>query len=293
MVYRNHLGARRPLVIVNSFDLPMPPSRAFCEQMWNAGYQVIFIRRPGFGRTAELPSILLENREVKNLAPLGAETALMKLLLDSMGLRNIVLMGLGTSNSVCFRLAQLSSEVKLSIYANPMFHPASWEVIQPAWLRSMVRQMLLSKSGLKIAVKGLRAILRRDPIWLYRQFCQKSSGDMAYISDNLEDFRHAGMFLQRTSAETMFYELQTTLIQDVTWPANVTKSSNAVILSGAETAHNWKPKITAEADRLGLPIVFAPTGSLFVPYASPEVLLSILDDRLLDADAQDTNGLKV
>ena len=292
MIYRNHPGGRQPLVIINSIDLPMPPSCEFCEQMWNAGFQVVFIRRPGFGRTADLPAVLLESREVKKLAPVGAETALLKLLIDSMGLKNIVLMGLGTSNSICFRLAQVCPQIELSIYANPLFHPAIWDVIRPAWLRRMIRQTLLSKSGLKIAVKGLRAVLRRDPVWFYKQFSQKSSGDLDYIANNEEDFRRAGLFLQRISPETMYYELQTALFEDVKWNPEITKESHAVILSGVETTGKWKRKIKAEADRLQLPIVFAPSGDLFVPYASPDVLLRILDERLVHAEPSEIASLE-
>lgn len=293
MIYRQVLGSLRPLVIVSSIDLPMPPSCEFCEQMWQAGYQVICIRRPGFGRTADLPSILLDSREVKNLAPVGAETVLLRLLVDSMGLKDLVLMGLGTSNSICFRLAQICPEIALSIYANPLFHPAIWDVIRPAWLRRMIRQTLLSKSGLKIAMSGLRAVLRRDPIWFYKQFAQKSPGDVAYVAKNLKDFEQAGLYLQRISPETMYYELQTALIEDVHWQASVTRASNAVILSGAETTRNWKREITKEADRLGLPIVFAPAGDLFVPYVSPETLRSILEGRLRDSETADAKTLSL
>lgn len=293
MIYRQVLGSLRPLVIVSSIDLPMPPSCEFCEQMWDAGYQVIFIRRPGFGRTADLPPILLASREVKNLAPVGAETVLLKLLLESIGLKDFVLMGLGTSNSICFRLAQICPEVGLSIYANPLFHPAIWDVIRPAWLKRMIRQTLLSKSGLKIAVSGLRAVLRRDPIWFYKQFSQKSPGDMAYVAENQGDFQQAGLHLQRISPETMYYELQTALIEDVHWQASVTRASNAVILSGAETTRNWKREITKEADRLGLPIVFAPAGDLFVPYVSPETLRSVLEGRLRDSETADAKTLSL
>ncbi|MEP1144267.1 MAG: hypothetical protein ABJH52_11160 [Henriciella sp.] len=290
MVYREDTGTRQPLVIVNSIDLPMPPSSAFCEQMWNAGYQVIFVRRPGFGNTANLPPVLLESQEVKSLAPLGAETAVLKILIETMNLKNIVLMGMGTSNSICLRVAQLSTEVEFSIYANPLFHPAIWEVVRPAWLRRMIRQTLLSKSGLKIGVRGLRAVLRRDPIWFYKQFAQKSFGDVAYVCDNLADFRQAGILLQNYSPELMYYELQTALIEDTRWPSKATRNSNAVILSGTETTKNWKRKITAEAKRLGLPIVFAPSGDLFVAYASADVLCRILDDRRPGREGQVANS---
>lgn len=280
MIHRGPEISRQPLVILNSIDLPMPPSHAFCEHMWSAGYQVIFIRRAGFGPTACLPSILLSSQEVRKLAPVAAEAAMLSLYFDSLQLENIVLLGLGTSNSICRRLTQMSPRLQLSIYSNPLFHPDIWGVIRPAWLKRMIRQTLLSKSGLKIAVRGLKAVLRRDPLWFYRQFAQKSAGDLNYISENLEDFRQAGQCLQDLPPDVFYYELQTALISDTAWPASVTRGSAATILSGRETTTLWQSKIKAEAGKLGLPIVFADSGDLFVPYTSPDLLVQIIRDHV-------------
>lgn len=279
MIHRGPEISRQPLVILNSIDLPMPPSHMFCEHMWAAGYQVIFIRRAGFGPTQCLPSILMSRREVRNLAPVAAEAALLNLYIDSLQLENIVLLGLGTSNSICRRLTQMSPRVQFTIYANPLFHPDIWGVIRPAWLKRMIRQTLLSKSGLKIAVRGLKAVLRRDPLWFYQQFAQKSAGDQNYITENVEDFRQAGECLQDLPPDVFYYELQTALISDTTWPAAVTRGSAAIILSGRETTKLWQSKIKAEASKLGLPIIFADSGDLFVPYASPDRLVQILRDH--------------
>lgn len=276
MIYRQGTKGRHPFVIINSIDFPMPPSLVFCEQMWAAGYQVVFVRRPGFGRTPGLPMALLTQDEVRNRSPIAAETALIKLLFERLELKDITLMGLGTSNSICFRLAQICPDIQVSVYANPLFHPAIWDVIRPPWLKRMIRQTVLSRSGLKIAVKGLKAVLRRDSLWFYRQFAQKSAGDLAYLAANESDFQYAGLFLQRIEPETFYYDLRTALIEDTRWDADLCRRTNAVILSGAETTASWKDQITAEAARLGLPIEFAPSGDLFVPYASPDTLLDVL-----------------
>ncbi len=276
MIFKETLSDRRPLVIVNSIDLPMPPSTAFCEKMWAAGYQVIFFRRPGFGLTPALPNALMSKPEVTKLAPVAAEAALLAMTFQNLGLKNVVLMGLGTSNSICQRLSQLCPEVQFTIYANPLFHPGIWDVIRPAWLKRMIRQTVLSKSGLKIAVRGLRAVLRRDALWFYKQFAQKSLGDQAYIEANKGDFRKAGTYLQYTAPEVFFYELKTALVVDTDWNPNSLNPDKSVILSGVETTEKWKRSIIAEAKRLGLPIEFASSGDLFVPYASPDKLLEIL-----------------
>ncbi|MEM9180803.1 MAG: hypothetical protein AAGA89_13900 [Pseudomonadota bacterium] len=281
MIHREELADRPTLLIINSIDFPIPPSFGFCEKMWAAGYQVIFCRRPGFGNIPGLPPALLERNQVKNRSAIASETALFSLLINSLELRDVALLGLGSSNSICYRLTQLNPEIQFTIYSNPLFHPAIWDVIKPPWLKRMIRQTLLSRSGLKIAVRGLKAVLRRDPIWFYRQFAQKSAGDQQYVSRNLEDFRESGRMLQNITPETFYYDLQNALIEDTRWDPEITSASNAIILSGHETTANWKSAITAEAKRLGLPIVFAKSGDLFVPYASQDALLDILKSHAM------------
>ena len=276
MIHGGELSQLTPLLIINSIDYPMPPSNVFCEKMREAGYQVIFVRRPGFGHTRPLPSALMGKQEIERHAPTATEAALIKLWIDSMGLKDVRLLGLGTSNSICLRLKQMSDAIDFVVFSNPLFNPAIWDVIRPAWLKRMIRQTVLSKSGLKIAVRGLRAILRRDSLWFYRQFAQKSAGDVAYIKANESDFLTAGMFLQKLQPDLYFYELRSALIDDTEWNPAHFRDMDAVILSGTETTENWKASIVAEADRLGLPIIFANAGDLFVPYASPDSLVEIL-----------------
>ncbi|MEO1552673.1 MAG: hypothetical protein AAFR82_01970 [Pseudomonadota bacterium] len=278
-IHRGEIADRPTLLIINSIDFPIPPSLGFCEDVWAAGYQVIFCRRPGFGNLPGLPKALLATNQVKNRSAIASESALFSLLIKDLGLQDIVLLGLGTSNPICYRLAQLNPEVRYTIYSNPLFHPAIWDVIKPQWLKRMIRQTLFSRSGLKIAVRGLKAVLRRDPIWFYRQFAQKSAGDQQYVSRHLGDFREAGRMLQNMTPETFYYDLQNALIEDTRWNPEITEASNAVILSGYETTANWKKAIAAEAERLGLPIVFAGSGDLFVAYASQDVLIDILNSH--------------
>lgn len=280
MIHRGELADRPTLLIINSIDFPIPPSFGFCEKIWAAGYQVVFCRRPGFGNLPGLPEPLLAKNLVKNRSAIASESALFSLLIKSLELKNIVLLGLGSSNSICYRLNQLNPEIQFTIYSNPLFHPAIWDVIKPAWLKRMIRQTLLSRSGLKIAVRGLKAVLRRDPIWFYRQFAQKSAGDQQYVSRNLDDFRDAGRMLQNITPETFYYDLQNALIEDTRWDPDITRASDAMILAGHETTKKFKSAIAAEAERLGLPIEFAKSGDIFVPYASQNHLVEILKTKV-------------
>ena len=142
----------------------------------------------------------------------------------------------------------------------------------------------MSRGGLKIAVRGLKALLRRDTHWFYRQFAQKSVGDQTYAKRNKADIEKAGLLLQRMSPKTFFYDLQTALIEETEWDPEITSQVNAVVLAGEETTQHFKYEIKREAERLGMPIVFAPAGDLFVPYASPETLLEILAEKTVGVD---------
>jgi len=277
MIYRRQLTELQPLVIVNSLEMPMPPSQAFCDKMWHQGYQVIFIRRPGFGGAPGLPLALLSPAEVKNGAAVITEAALLKRLITTLGLSNIILLGLGTANSVCVRLSKLSPEIQLSVLSNPLFHQDVWDIVRPRWMQSMMRQTLTSTAGLKITVMGLKSTLNHSPLWFFRQFGQKSAGDIEYVRENSADFIQASQLMQSISHLTVYYDVQMALVLDTNVDANFFRDVNAVFLCGEETTEVWKQQIQDQASRFEIPLVFAPSGDLFVPYRSPEVLLKILD----------------
>lgn len=277
MIYRQHLSELTPLVIINSIELPMPPSQVFCDLMWHAGYQVIFVRRPGFGGAPGLPRALLSAKEIRNGAAAITEAALLQRLLDTMGLSDAVLLGLGTANSVCVRLSKLSRNVQFAVFSNPLFHQDVWDIVRPRWMQSMIRQTLTSKGGLRFTVLGLKSALRRNPLWFYRQFAQKSAGDVEYVAENASDFEAASVLLQNMTPEMVYYDLQMALVHDTKVDASFFRDIDGVILCGHETVEDWKSRMEEQSSHFDFPIVFAPSGDLFVPYRSPHVLLELLD----------------
>lgn len=285
MIYRHEISDLTPLVIVNSIELPMPPSQAFCDLMWQAGFQVIFVRRPGFGGAPGLPAALMTIREVQNGAAAITEAALLQRLLETLELKQVVLLGLGTGNSVCVRLSKLSANVQYSIFSNPLFHQDVWEIVRPRWMQSMVRQMLVSKGGLRFTVMGLKSALKRNPSWFYRQFAQKSAGDQDYVAENMTDFEAAATLMQNIAPETVYYDLQMALVIDANVDSNFFRDVEGVILCGTETTEDWKRQIQSQSERLDFPIVFAPSGDLFVPYKSPETLLELIEPHVKQAAA--------
>ncbi|MBO6687819.1 MAG: hypothetical protein JJ931_07680 [Henriciella sp.] len=276
MIYRGELADLRPLVIVGSIDFPMPPAVKFCEHMWSKGLQVIYIRRPGFGGARALPSVLLDEKLINSGATVAAEAALLLNILDDLSLRNIILMGLGTGNSVCYRLSRLSKNVSLSIYANPVFNQDILEVFRPRWFQTLLGLIMKTRSGVRIAEVGLKHQLKKDPVKFYDDVLEKCPGDRDYIAENRSDLFAASELFLNVQPETFFYDIRMTLLPDRTLKDGYFADLNAVVLSGEETTDIWKSELNREAKRLSLPVVLAPKGDIFVPYVSPEYVLSTI-----------------
>ncbi|MEM7329414.1 MAG: hypothetical protein AAF437_11785 [Pseudomonadota bacterium] len=277
MIYRSDEARRRPLVIVNSIEFPMPPSVEFCELMWENNLQVIFVRRLGFGGTPGLPLILLQEQTIRSGAAVSTEAALLHQLIVQLGLSDVVLLGIGSGNPICYRLCRINPNIKLSIFSNAVFNQDSWIGFRPAWFRAVLRQTVMTKSGFKIAAQGLRHYLRQSSIRYYDQVFSKSEGDRKYISNNLEDARAAIDLMRNIGSETFYYDLTMSMRKDESLKDGYFKDVPAVAFSGMETTDEWLSETRREAARLSIPIAFAERGGMLVAYAAPEKLLQIID----------------
>ena len=274
---------RRALVILNSIDFPMPPSEEFCERMWQSGLKVVFIERPGFGTSSALPDVLLKSETIRKGAASMAEAAILQEVFRRLALKDFVLLGMGSANSVCYRLAMISPLISLSIFSNAVFNQNILDVFRPNWFQAMLRQTIQSKAGLQIASFGVKFRLRKNPESFYRQVLQKSAGDLRYLQHNLVDFSRAAELFQHIEASTIEYDLNMSLKPDPLLKNGLFEALNAVAFSGLETTDHWKSQLNSEAERLGLAVEYAPHGDLYAPYASPDFLLKVIADRLGDA----------
>ena len=280
MQYGERATSHRPLVILNSIDFPMPPSEDFCERMWRSGFRVVFIERPGFGTSTPLPDALIHSETIQNGAASMLEAAILQEVFRRLALEDFVLLGMGSANSVCYRLAIICPMVSLSIFSNAVFNQNILDVFRPNWFQAMLRQTIQSKAGLQIASFGVKYRLRRNPVAFYSQVLQKSAGDLGYLQRNVADFERAGALFQNIEAQTIEYDLNMSLKPDSLLQDRLFESINAIAFSGLETTDHWKSQLEQEAKRVGVTVEYAPNGDLYAPYASPEFLLKVLRARL-------------
>jgi len=276
MIYRPSELARRPLFIVNSIEFSMAPSVDFCEFMWEQGLQVIFIRRLGFGGTPGLPRVLLQAQNIRSGAAVATEAAILHQLISQLELKNVVLLGIGSGNPVCYRLCRLNSQITLSVFSNAVFNQDSWKGFRPAWFGAMLRQTVMTQNGFRIAARGLKFYMRKHSDNFFQQMLQKSKGDQKYVADNLADARIALDLQMKISSKIFFYDLTMSMREDPSLRDGYFDDIPAIVLSGLETTDEWLSETRREAERLNVPIVHADLGGMMVAYASREKLAEII-----------------
>lgn len=278
MIYARATPGLRPLLVLNSIEFPMPPSVKFCEEMKQNGLQVIFLRRLGFGQTPSLPSIMLTKENIANGAAVMTEVSIIYQAITKMGWRDIVLLGIGSANPVCYRLGQMHPEISLSIFSNAVLNQDSWEGFRPIWFQAVLKQTVLTKSGFRIASSGLKFYLKNNPISFFNQLLEKSTTDRKYLKDNAADFIEASHVMRDVKAETFFYDLTMAMSEDRFLKDGLFSGSSAVLLAIPETNPEWLERTKEEAARLALPIARAPRGGMFAAYVSPDAVLAIIKD---------------
>lgn len=276
MIYGGEAGEKQPLLIFHSIEFPMPPSESFCQIMWDAGLQVIFARRPGYGNTSPLPVVMMAKGPVTSGATAIAEAAMLRALISMLKLENVILMPVGSSNPICYRLVHMMPELERVLFVNPIFNQDIMQVFHPGWFREMLKQIIASRSGLRVAEAGMKLLIKNDPIAYYRTILRKSPGDMAYVDEHARDYKHAGLLALETNATMLYYDSIMCLTKDPLLKDGYFEGVNASILIGEETTDHWRTEMEGEAARLGIPLYRASVGDIFCAYASPSDVLAIL-----------------
>lgn len=289
MVYGGALGAKPPIFILNSHEFFMPPSQAFCEIAWDAGYQVMFIRRPGIVGSTPLPDVLTDVNLVRSGAAVAAEAAILNRFIEQHAMQGAVVLSFGGSNPVAYRLSHLCKQITLFVFANPCFNQNVWESFSPEWFRTILEQVIASKSGVHVSSLGIKHILRRNPLSFYRQVLAQSAGDLAYLADNPSDFIKAGEVAQTAPAAQLYYELSINFQLDPLLKPGAFEGRPILVVSGAEANTNWLGGLEQESRRLKVPVELLDSGFIFAPYQCPDRFFEMLNRSVSEV----SNGVRL
>ena len=110
---------------------------------------------------------MMNKAPVESGATAMAEAALLRALILTLDLKDIVLLAVGSSNPICYRLVHMVQELERVIFVNPIFNQDIMQVFHPAWFREMLKQIISSRSGLRVAEAGMKLMIKNDlGIWL-------------------------------------------------------------------------------------------------------------------------------
>ena len=246
----------RPLVLLQSLEYPAWPDPKFCAMAEAAGLRTISIRRPGYG-------------PVPALADIDRQVDLISAFLREQGSDSIVLACSGTANTFGYRLAQ-DPQVGLTVLCNCCFNHYPMAEIRPDWFARHMEQTLSTETGARLALMGLKgaqAIFGK--YWVTENFMQKSPGDLEYLRSNKELFAEAmDCLLTGLDIHTFILELRGTLKEDTFLKDGCFEELPVISISGMETSETWQNSVRAEAERVGVPLHFVPSGDALVLYQS-------------------------
>lgn len=276
MIYGQPAIKLVPLLIVHSIDFPIPPSSAFCETFRQAGFQIIFVRRPGFGQTSMLPGILLSAKEIDAGTTQITEAIIVNALIETLNLNKVLVLSFGTAAPICARMGLLNKRINLCIFANPAFNQSKGDGFRTSWIQQMVEEVLICRSGAHLAAQGFKFQLKRNHQRFYELLLQRSDGDLSYIDNNRSDCEAASIVLRGVTPGTLFYQLRASLRVDPLLKDGAFEDLNAVVLQGTQTTEKIASHLKDECRRLAVPIEYDSTGYRLLPYTSSEFLLGII-----------------
>ena len=260
-----------PLVLIHSVEYPGWPPQGFCQEAEAAGFQVIAVRRPGFGNNPALPCM-------KGQADLIAD------FLRENNLRGAVIALSGTGCPIGYKLAKMPDlGIRTSIFVNCCFNYDQIAQFQPEWYSKIIQQTLNSVSGARLSLMALKSswgIFGRA--WVHETALAKSKGDISFLRENPKLVSEAiDNLLARLDVHTFHTEISSSVRTDPSLTDGYFEDVPALVMSGTETTATWKKGVEGEVARLGLPAVtYLPSGDFMAVYQSPREFFVSLQKQI-------------
>lgn len=276
MVYGQERSWDRTLVIVHTIYHPVPPPQHVCEIMANAGWRIVFVRRPGFGRSSPLPQKLYDTDLIRTSATVSAEASVLARLIHELDIEEATLLGIATAAPVAARLAFLSKRVSRLALINPSLRTPQWHSNTPKWVRTVIDQVFQSRAGVYLAERGFKHLLRRDIDSFYKQFANGGGADNTFYEQNRIDHLHAREVLLKVSSDIIFAEVHINACNDSFFTDGLFEHLETKFFIGADCTEYWRSELEHEAARTGARLHIAPQGDLSNGMSCPQFLVDNL-----------------
>lgn len=248
----------RPLVWLHSMEYPMSPPWGLCMDAAEAGFGVVAIRRPGFGRTSRVTAV-------------EDEAALLDEFLEAADIDNAVLIMEGSARPAGIRLAMSSPRIAFSIIAKPAYNNTGISEEEPRWIAKVLRQILQSEAGANLALSSFRNL---GPKWLYGSLFSESH-DQEFLQSNCRDIEEAWRCVRSIDAATLRRNVAFSEPDPLLVPGAL-RGFRGVAVVGADSPDHWRDGFMARSEELGIRTVILSKGCIFALHQNREELLSLL-----------------
>lgn len=212
----------------------------FCLDAKDHGYQVILIRRPGFGRSSACQAYTDQKQIVTEA-------------LNELELEDIHLHATGSAGYLGWQLLKDNDRIERATFCNYAFGPVTNFEFQRVSenVRLTVRQAVTSELGCKMLLIGMRTLLnsgkKRDYI---EKFFEKSAADLAFLKYHEAELWESFDTITKLSAKTLRNDIrQLTVLAE---PDSSFKTQKPFqLLLGGDAHETFRNVANKRAEKLG------------------------------------------
>jgi len=245
--------AARALVLLNSVEYSAMTPWQFCLDAKDNGYQIILIRRPGFGRSSSCETYEAQEQIV-------AEA------LDILDLQDVHLHATGSAGHLGWQVFKENDRIANATFCNYAFGPVTNFEFQRITesVRQTVKQAISNELGCKLLLTGLRALEKSGKKADYiESFFGKSEADLEFVKQHQTDLYGTFKALAQLSAKTLRNDIrQLTVLAEPDPSFQSTKPFE--LLLGADAPEPFRNIASERAKALGGEVITTDRHDFFV-----------------------------
>ena len=254
----------KPVVILHSLEYGYEPSDALVEAARARNICLYFPRRPGFGGTTPMRS-------------LDDAAKLVSGFLKALDITDAALVALSTAAPLGAAM-DVSERVSQLILVNYGLNADSKvDVIEPKWIRGMIKMALAAPSSFSAGLGVIRSFLRTvGSERFYRLLYSAIEVDTAYLEAHPAMFERAGNFISKADRLNIRLDIMSSFLANRDLQRQLA-AQRSVIVANGNHQHNVAPNQAQQsAESLGVELVIVPDGGRNWPFVQPEQLLGLV-----------------
>ena len=254
-----------PVIVLHSLEYGYEPTTAFVEAARERNICLYFPRRPGFGGTTP----------VRNLSDAAS---LMGGFIKALDLSRAAVVGLSTAAPIAVAIENADDRIEQLVLVNYGLNADSKvDVIEPAWIRGMIKMALAAPSSFSVGIGVVRSFLRTvGSERFYRLLYSAIEADTAFLEAHPEVFGRSAELISKADKSSVRLDIMSSFLSNRDLPHQLARQRSVVVANG-DHQHNVKPEQAQEsAASLSVELVIIPNGGRNWPFVQPGRLFDLI-----------------